>query len=312
LARAGWDAPVIVNSKAVDEIIFWKENTAILSGRDLSIIEQYSSIVYSDASGTGYGGYVVNIIDNEVMGRWNSVESIQSSTWRELEAVYRVLLSLLDILQGQKVKWNTDNQNIVHILNKGSRKIDLQQISIKIANVCTLHNIVLLPQWVPREENVKADKISKSTDCDDWEIDKDVFTKLNNVWGPHTIDRFASDYNTKCKVFNSKYWCTGINAFDQHWGQENNWIVPPPSVAQKCIQKMKQETANGTIIIPYWKSASYWPLIYTNIAGVCTFEKFVVDSKIMSSKIIKRGRGRNGMFGKTQSDFSMIALKLRF
>jgi hypothetical protein len=50
------------------------------------------------------------------MGRWNSVESIQSSTWRELEAVYRVLLSLLDILQGQKVKWYTDNQNIVHIL----------------------------------------------------------------------------------------------------------------------------------------------------------------------------------------------------
>jgi hypothetical protein len=45
---------------------------------------------------------------------------------------------------------------------------------------------------------------------------------------------------------------------------------------------MKQETVNGTIIIPYWKSAPYWPLIYTNIAGVCTFEKFVVDSKIMS------------------------------
>jgi hypothetical protein len=74
------------------------------------------------------------------MGRWNSVESIQSSTWRELEAVYRVLLSLLDIIQGQKVKWYTDNHNIVHILNKGSRKIDLQQISIKIANVCTLRN----------------------------------------------------------------------------------------------------------------------------------------------------------------------------
>lgn len=54
---------------------------------------------------------------------------------------------------------------------------------MKIANVCTLHNIVLLPQciWVPREENVKADKISKNTDCDDWEIDEDVFTKLNNA-----------------------------------------------------------------------------------------------------------------------------------
>jgi hypothetical protein len=114
-----------------------------------------------------------------------------------------------------------------------------------MANVCTLHNIVLLPQWVPREENVKAEKISKSTNCDDWEIDEDVFTKLNNVCGPHAIDRFASYYNTKYKVFNSNYWCPGttcINAFDQHWRQENNCIVPPPLVAQKCIQQ--NETRN--------------------------------------------------------------------
>jgi hypothetical protein len=70
-----------------------------------NFVKTSSSISQSshDASGTGYGGYVVNIIDNEVMGRWNSVESIQSSTWRELEAVYRVLLSLLDILQGQTI-----------------------------------------------------------------------------------------------------------------------------------------------------------------------------------------------------------------
>jgi hypothetical protein len=69
-------------------------------------------------------------------------------------------------------------------------------------------------------------------------VDEDVFTKLNNVWGPHTIDRFASDYNTKCKVFNSKYWrpgTTGINAFDQHWGQENNWTVSLPSVRMCTI-----------------------------------------------------------------------------
>ena len=114
-----------------------------------------------------------------------------------------------------------------------------------MANVCTLHNIVLLPQWVPREENVKAEKISKSTNCDDSEIDEDIFTTLNNVWGPHAIDRFTSDYITKCKLFNSKYWCPGttcINAFDQHWRQENNCIVPPPSVAQKCIQQ--NETRN--------------------------------------------------------------------
>ena len=225
LARAGWDAPVLLNSEAVSEIVFWKENLAILNGRDLSIVEQYSCIVYSDASGTGFGGYVVNIADNEVMGSWNAIESLNSSTWRELEAVYRVLLSILNILQGKTVKWYTDNQNIVHIINKGSRKRDLQQIAVKIADACNSSGVILLPQWVPRHENIRADQISKSIDCDDWEIDTDIFSFLDSIWGPHTVDRFASDYNTKCKVFNSKHYypgTSGINVFDQHWGQENN------------------------------------------------------------------------------------------
>ncbi|VDI75826.1 Hypothetical predicted protein [Mytilus galloprovincialis] len=172
LYRASWNAPVLLNSKALDEIVFWKENVAILNGRDLSIVEQYSCIVYSDASGIGFGGYAVSISDTEVMGSWNSVESLKSSTWRELEAVYRVLLSLLVTLQGETIKWYTDNQNIVYIIKQGSKKGDLQLIAIKIANVCKLNNIVLLPQWVPREENVKADQISKSVDCDDWGIDQ--------------------------------------------------------------------------------------------------------------------------------------------
>ncbi|CAC5399990.1 unnamed protein product [Mytilus coruscus] len=122
------------------------ENVAILNGRDLSIVEQYSCIVYSDACGIGFRGYAVSISDTEVMGSWNSVESLKSSTWRELEAVYRVLLSLLVTLQGETIKWYTDNQNIVYIIKQGSRKGDLQLIAIKIADVCKLNNIVLLPQ----------------------------------------------------------------------------------------------------------------------------------------------------------------------
>ncbi|VDI71134.1 Hypothetical predicted protein [Mytilus galloprovincialis] len=138
-------------------------------------------IIQSDASGIGFGGYAVSISDTEVMGSWNSVESLKSSTWRELEAVYRVLLSLLVTLQGETIKWYTDNQNIVYIIKQGSKKGDLQLIAFKIANVCKLNNIVLLPQWVPREENSKADQISKSVDCDDWGIDPEVYSVLDNL-----------------------------------------------------------------------------------------------------------------------------------
>ncbi|VDI20858.1 Hypothetical predicted protein [Mytilus galloprovincialis] len=315
LYRASWNAPVLLNSKALDEIVFWKENVAILNGRDLSIVEQYSCIVYSDASGIGFGGYAVSISDTEVMGSWNSVESLKSSTWRELEAVYRVLLSLLVTLQGETIKWYTDNQNIVYIIKQGSKKGDLQLIAIKIANVCKLNNIVLLPQWVPREKNVKADQISKSVDCDDWGIDPEVYSVLDNLWGPHTVDRFASDYNTKCLVFNSKHWCpntSGINAFDQDWKSEINWIVPPPSLVSKCIQKMRQEKSIGTLIVPYWRSAPFWPILNVGIEGSQTFASFVGDSRVLSSSVVIRGRGKNGLFGKTDTNFSMLALKIRF
>ncbi|VDI14245.1 Hypothetical predicted protein [Mytilus galloprovincialis] len=204
---------------------------------------------------------------------------------------------------------------VVNPLTQGSRKGDLQLIAIKIANVCKLNNIVLLPQWVPRDENVKADQISKSVDCDDWGIDQEVYSVLDNLWGPHTVDRFASDYNTKCLVFNSKHWCpntSGINAFDQDWKSEINWIVPPPSLVSKCIQKMKQEKSIGTLIVPYWRSAPFWPILNVGIEGSQKFASFVGDSRVLSSSVVMRGRGKNGLFGKTDTNFTLLALKIRF
>ncbi|VDI41981.1 Hypothetical predicted protein [Mytilus galloprovincialis] len=133
LYKASENANVLCNSRSLDEIIFWKENIEKMNGRELHIVEQYSSVVYTDASGKGYGGYLVKAIDEEIMGSWNDGEKLKSSTWRELEAVYRVLQSISMSLKGQTVKWHTDNQNVVNIIKKGSKKSDLQNITIKIA-----------------------------------------------------------------------------------------------------------------------------------------------------------------------------------
>ncbi|VDH94313.1 Hypothetical predicted protein [Mytilus galloprovincialis] len=62
--------------------------------------------------------------------------------------------------------------------------------------------------------------LSRRSDCDDWEVQDEIFTYLDHLWGPHNADRFAHDYNTKCKHFNSKYWCpgtSGIDAFTVDW-----------------------------------------------------------------------------------------------
>jgi hypothetical protein len=53
--------------------------------------------MFSDASGVGYGGCIAKEAGKsmlgEVYGAWDAPEACMSSTWRELEAVNRVLKS---------------------------------------------------------------------------------------------------------------------------------------------------------------------------------------------------------------------------
>nr|XP_006819126.1 PREDICTED: uncharacterized protein LOC102809450 [Saccoglossus kowalevskii] len=50
---------------------------------------------------------------------------------------------------------------------------------------------------------------------------------LDKIWGPHSIDRFASCHNAQLPRFNSAAWNPGteaVDAFCQNWSTENNWI----------------------------------------------------------------------------------------
>ncbi|KAL5004082.1 hypothetical protein ScPMuIL_017538 [Solemya velum] len=47
------------------------------------------TIAYSDASGTGYGGYNVTSGQEKAHGMWSESERLKSSTWRELKATFR-------------------------------------------------------------------------------------------------------------------------------------------------------------------------------------------------------------------------------
>lgn len=111
----------------------------------------------------------------EVMGVWNNQEKLKSSTWREIEAVKRVLYSNYSFLQDRKIKVFSDNKNFKTVLKAGSMKEDLQSVALDVYDLCTVNDITLIPEWVPREANERADYLSCNFDCDDWEIDHSVF-----------------------------------------------------------------------------------------------------------------------------------------
>ena len=57
-----------------------------------------------------------------VTGSWSKTEQLQSSTWREVEAVRRVMFYNADLIKGKKVKIYSDIKNVKSVLTKGSYK----------------------------------------------------------------------------------------------------------------------------------------------------------------------------------------------
>ena len=214
--RASWDSFISCPPRVINELQLLHNNVSQLNDRHLFDKTQvFDSVVYSDAYQPGYGGYVISDKQDLVcQGHWPADEKGKSSTWRELRAVYHILSSMAHILTGHKVQWYTDNQNRTCIVNRGSAKPDLQTLAEQIVDLYNNHRLSVIPVWVPRDKNQLADYLSKLSNVDD------IFPWLNILWGPFTVDRFATWYNTKCVRFNSRFWnpgSEGVDAFTEIW-----------------------------------------------------------------------------------------------
>lgn len=105
----------------------------------------------------------------------SEVESAQSSTWRELKAIQLALFSYKNNLSDKCVKILTDSKNCVSIVQSGSMKNDLREITLSIFHLCLKRQISLDIAWIPRSLNEMADYLSKFLDYDDWSVSKDFF-----------------------------------------------------------------------------------------------------------------------------------------
>ena len=96
----------------------------------------------------------------------------------------------------------------------------------------------------------------------------------------------------------------------QTWSGELNWWVPPPKLLCHCLNKIVSEKACGTLIVPMWQSAPFWPLI-CNDHGI--FRDFIKDHKILPQEnVISAGQENNGFFASEPLKFKLIALKIGF
>lgn len=290
--------------------MFWKQNIHCL--KPVPLLRNNSEFnVFTDASDIGAGGYLQGT-DYIAHRQWSVTEATKSSTWREIKAIELTLYSFAKVLEHSSVTFFTDNQNAVSIIKKGSKLPHLQGLALSIFNTCVSCNISLYAQWIPREENEKAGALSRIIDIDDWGISFEFFDFLNSIWGPFTVDRFANMHNTKLTRFNSKYWnptTSAIDAFTCNWHGENNWLVPPISLVSNCINHLVSCGAEGTLVVPKWQSAAFWPLIFKQNSEYACYVVDVLEFH-EAERIFVAGNNLNSLFANGQFHGKILAVRL--
>ena len=124
--RKGWYENRPVDNSLLSEFLFWNKNLRTLNGFHIKTNQATSKVVYSDASETGYGGYVVQKLGNVISrGDFKTSEKGSSSTYRELLAVKYILQSVGSYLRNERVQWYSDNYNVSRIIEVGSKRSHL-------------------------------------------------------------------------------------------------------------------------------------------------------------------------------------------
>jgi len=148
-SRRYWCEALTITPEAKQELRFWLDNLDRLNSQGIWHSPSALRVVYSDASDTGYGGYTVEHGCHMAHGLWTQDEATRSSTLQELRAVRLVLESLVEKLRNQRMRWFLDNQNVVRILQNGSKKTDLQGEALAIFSMTIKQQMRIEPEWIP-------------------------------------------------------------------------------------------------------------------------------------------------------------------
>ena len=102
-------------------------------------------MVYSDASGLGFGGYTVEHIPQIVHGQSGRPSKVPHKG--KLKPFTQLCTKdSCPKLQNECLHWFTDNQNVVRIVLCGSKKLLLQELALSVFQLCVVHHVTIEPE----------------------------------------------------------------------------------------------------------------------------------------------------------------------
>ena len=75
------------------------------------------------------------------------------------------------------------------------------------------------------------------------------------------------------------------------------------------IKKLEKDKSAGTLLVPMWRSAAFWPIVCPNGNGV--YANFIQAAKELPCDSVRHTRCRSGIFSGNPS-LQMVALRISF
>ena len=97
----------------------------------------------------------------------------------------------------------------------------------------------------------------------DWKLNPSILNRINQIWGPLTLDLFATRNTTQLERFCS--WrldpqAVGTDAFHQQSG-ELAFANPPWLLIPRTLSEVRTQRATIIMVAPVWKSQVWYPVI---------------------------------------------------
>jgi len=203
---------------------------------------------------------------------WGLVAFILAVVTLLARGVHRVIMDNLGcvfILGGRVPPFAVGGKQWGEFVTGGSRDPELHRMATVLFDLQERHKFKLLVEWRPREQNVRADYLSHVAAMrhHHYTLRKPLFRRLDAMWGPHSVDRFATA--SCCQPltepfsgrFCSQYWhpdALWTDAFSLPWTDENNWVFPPVHRVADAVAHLRASRACGTVITIQATWAIWW------------------------------------------------------
>jgi len=252
---------VSLGRHATKDLLWWTELQGhAATGRSIWL-GAASMLLDTDASGPGWG----TVLDQhaEAWGYHGIDRNGLHINCLELGEVTRALHSFEHLNPGGSViRLRTDSMVALGVMRAGSsRSPALMTETRDLHELFSDMKVELRVDHVSSVLNDWAYRPARENDFTDWTLGSASFSRLDAIYGPHSVDLFASSIKTKCERFYSGWifpGAVGVKSLRHNWHGENARANPSFHLVVAVITHILTVNATATLIAPEWRAQPWW------------------------------------------------------